>query len=191
MSSVRLFVAFDTPPEVKHQALEAIERLKTAGADVSWEQAEKMHCTLKFLGSTEEQRIPAVIEALQRAALGIPPFQVRYRGFGCFPGPVRPRVLWAGIQNPDGRLGELQRKVENGMEALGFPREERAFHPHLTLGRVRSPRNARRLIEILERLTLESEDFSVSAIRLMSSDLKPSGSVYTLRETVPMLGNSL
>ena len=59
MSSVRLFVAFDTPPEVKHQALEAIERLKTAGADVSWEQAEKMHCTLKFLGSTEEQRIPA------------------------------------------------------------------------------------------------------------------------------------
>ncbi len=189
MLSLRLFIAFETPPAVKEAAFELITRLRGAGADVSWERDEKLHCTLKFLGSTPEDRIPDITRSLWAVALVTPVFRVRYRGLGCFPSRRDPRIVWAGIENDGGELARLHAGIEAAMETLGYAKEERAFRPHLTLGRVRSPRNSRKLIEILETLTLSTDTFPVADIRLMSSETRPSGSVYTVREAFALVGN--
>lgn len=189
MAPLRLFAAFDTPPPVKELAVQAIERLRSAEADVSWERAGKFHCTLKFLGSVEPGSVESISTSLRASAGRFPPFSVRYAGFGSFPNRHAPRILWLGIHNDDGILPDLHRGLETALEVLGFLREERAFHPHLTLGRVRSPRKTLKLIEILESLTLSSGVYPVREVKLMKSEPGPTGSHYTEMESYPLLGN--
>jgi 2'-5' RNA ligase len=190
MSHLRLFIAFESPQEVKAKAGEIQDQLRQAHADVSWERHDKLHCTVKFLGETPSELVPVIADALLEIGRQNPPFSVRYRGTGCFPGKRDPRVLWLGIENPDGRLYSLFRSVEAATSALGIKPETREFHPHLTLGRVRSGRNHGNLLRILESVTFESTIIAIHEILLIKSELRPTGSVYTNIKFVPLVGIS-
>ncbi len=190
MAHQRLFIAFDSPPEVKSRAGEVQEELRGAHADVSWENQGKLHCTIKFLGDTPSELVPAIGDMLTQIAQTHPPFAVRYSGTGCFPDKRNPRVLWLGIENADGRLNSLFHSIDQAMANLGFKPENRQFHPHLTLGRVRSGRNQSNLLKILENVTFESTLTDINEIFLVKSELKPTGSEYTKIKFVPLVGNS-
>jgi 2'-5' RNA ligase len=130
------------------------------------------------------QRDP-VQDMLALAAREAEPFECLAAGLGCFPNWKQPRVLWAGLSEPGGLLKHLQRAVEAGAARLGYPKEtgERAFNPHLTLGRVNrqaGPGDLRRLVEVVQgEPTQAFGTFRVEALSLMKSDLRPGGSVYT------------
>lgn len=190
MPHLRLFIAFDSPPEVKSEAVRIQEQLRQADADVSWERPEKLHCTIKFLGDTPSEIVPSIVDALGEVGRANPPFSVQYRGIGCFPDRRDPRVLWLGIENPDGKLMTLFRSVDSAMANLGFKPENRQFHPHLTVGRVRSGRNHANLLKILENVTFESAIKATDEVLLIKSELKPTGSVYTKIKFVTLFGNS-
>ena len=100
---------------------------------VRWVDSEGIHLTLKFLGDIDPALVEDVLRAMEQAASGTLPFQVHLNGLGVFPNLRRPRVLWAGVGGDMDALGALQEKVEAAMEGLAFPRERRAFSPHLTL----------------------------------------------------------
>jgi 2'-5' RNA ligase len=189
MAHLRLFIAFDSPPEVKSMAGEIQDRLRQAQADVSWERQEKLHCTIKFLGNTASELLPSVVGALTDIGRANPPFTVRYQGAGCFPDNRDLRILWLGIENPDGRLNSLFRGIDSAMAGLGYVPEKRQFHPHLTLGRVRSRRNQVDLLRLLENVTFDGTITAVDEILLIKSELKPAGSVYTKIKFVPLVGN--
>ena len=111
------------------------------------------------------------------------PFSLVVEGLGCFPNPKRPRVLWAGVTEDTGGLKALQRDVEKSLVPLGFEPENRAFHPHLTLGRskrgIRSG-DQRRLGEVLAAADVgELGKIQVQSFQLMRSDLHPDGAVYS------------
>jgi RNA 2',3'-cyclic 3'-phosphodiesterase len=189
MAHQRLFIAFDTPPEVKSRAIEIQNQLRRAQADVSWERQEKLHCTIKFLGDTPSELTPAIADTLLHIGRMSAPFSVRYIGTGCFPNNRDPHVLWLGIENPDGRLKLLFETIESAVNGYGFKPENRPFHPHLTLGRVRSGRNHANLLRMLENVTFESAIIATNEILLIKSELKPAGSVYTKIKSVPLVGN--
>jgi 2'-5' RNA ligase len=94
-----------------------------------------------------------------------------------------------GIEDPDGGLNAFFQRIEGAMTGLGFQPEKRRFHPHLTLGRVRSGRNLTNLLKILEIVTFESTTTAVTEILLIKSELKPAGSVYMTMKSVPLVGN--
>jgi 2'-5' RNA ligase len=190
MPHLRLFIAFDSPPDVKAKAREIQNQLRQAHADVSWEREEKLHCTIKFLGETPSELLPSIVDSLTSIGRLSLPFSVTYRGTGCFPDRHAPRVLWLGIQNPDARLEPLFQSIDSAMTGLGFKSESRRFHPHLTLGRVRSGRNQASLLKILESVTFESAAVPVNEILLIRSELRPTGSVYTKIKFFPLVGNS-
>src|SRR5512141_638699 len=125
MAHFRLFVAFDTPLDVKSRAGEIQDQLREARADVSWEKPEKLHCTIKFLGDTPSELVPSVTDALVEIGRATPPFAVQYRGAGCFPNRRDPRILWLGIENPDGMLISLFRSIDTAMAGFGFKPENR------------------------------------------------------------------
>src|SRR5947207_10970042 len=139
---MRCFIAIDLPPDIKAEISRQQAALRAALAQapardqkINWTRPDGIHLTLKFLGETD--RVNEVTEALQ----GIGPFEkfsVEVKGFGFFPDARRPRVLWTGIDAPPA-LGELASRVETAMEKMGFPPEGRAFAPHLTLARFKSP----------------------------------------------------
>jgi RNA 2',3'-cyclic 3'-phosphodiesterase len=185
MQKLRLFFALDTPPELRLRIAELSRELQAARADVRWESADKLHCTLKFLGDTDESQVPAVKAAAHETASAVDPPPVRYATLGCFPSRNAPRVVWVGIEDLSGALARLHDELDRALDMLGFEREERSFRPHVTLGRVKGTRNLHHLIRALETLTFDSEPTTLSALRLVKSDLHPSGSVYTTIQEFP------
>ena len=101
-----------------------------------------------------------------------------------------PSVIWLGINDVGEALGALVKKIGEAMDPLRFAREKRVFHPHVTLGRVKSPKNAEKLIATLETLTFSSEVYPIESMKLMKSDLKPAGSVYSVYQSIPLIGKN-
>jgi 2'-5' RNA ligase len=185
MERIRSFIAV-TPSE---DVLSALQRAQTwlqdeAGAKACrWMRPESIHLTLKFLGDVPVENIDAIAQSLRETCQTHESFQLVLSGVGCFPNLRRPRVVWIGVEGDTEALGRLQADVEAAMEALGFPPEKRAFHPHLTIARVR--RRARRSdVGALGR-TIEGArtnlgiSFTVDRLALIKSDLRPLGAVYT------------
>ena len=156
------------------------EKLKAAGADVSWTRPEGMHLTLKFFGEIEDKRIPKIEKALDAVVNGIPTFTLSVSGMGTFPDMRRPRVIWIGLKEDGGNLLRLQKGVEEDLKKTGFPSEDRRFTPHITLGRIRSNKNTDKLLRLIEEEKVEElGSFDVSEVHLIKSELKPAGAEYT------------
>jgi 2'-5' RNA ligase len=183
---MRLFVAVHLPDEIRGRLAAVQDRLRSIRADVSWVRPGNIHLTLKFLGEVEPARLDRIRAALGGVARETESCEASVAGVGSFGGRI-PRVIWAGIVEGAEALRALAVRVDAAMAGVGFPRESRPFSPHLTLGRVRSPRNA---AELLGALRAEGRaDFGatrVTAFFLMQSQLNPQGSIYTVIDSYPL-----
>jgi len=189
MREIRTFIAIELPRPIKAGLTELQDRLRAQAPPraVRWVRPEGIHLTLKFLGRTPEGQIEDIVRALSSACAPFPPFACTVEGLGCFPNLHRPRVIWVGVQEPTGALSGLQRAIEEACAGLGFRRERRPFHPHLTLGRLqdRVSREERAVVSELIRRTEAASLGTMIArgVSLIRSDLRPGGAVYTtLRE---------
>jgi 2'-5' RNA ligase len=107
-------------------------------------------------------------------------FRLDVAGVGAFPNPRNPRVVWIGVSGEIDVLTKLQTDVEEGITRLGFKQEDRAFTPHLTLGRIKFIRSRVTWLKALEEIKgIKLSAFDVHAVSLMKSELKPSGAIYT------------
>lgn len=174
---MRCFVAIDLPQETHSELARQQAVFRTACRDARWTRPEGIHLTLKFLGEISDGQVESVKKALAGLG-GFGKFAVEVRGFGFFPDARRPRVFWAGVEAPEG-LGALAARVEAAMEKAGFPREQRAFNPHLTLARFKMPRPQPELSSLVEnQKDLSLGRFEVSEFLLFESKLRPQGAEY-------------
>jgi 2'-5' RNA ligase len=175
---LRTFVAIDLDPKLKEVLQSLVIKLKKTGADVHWVGFPGMHLTLKFLGEVEEEGLPAIGRVVKKAVGGQARFPLVLQGTGSFPGGKNPRVLWVGVRENPG-LMSLEREIENGLEAEGYPRETRVFHPHLTLGRVKGQARIQAAVLELERdrETVFGE-MTARKVTLFESLLSPQGAEY-------------
>jgi 2'-5' RNA ligase len=186
---IRTFVCIEIPESIK-QRLEDLERqLRGVDAQVSWVRPSNVHLTLKFLGGVPKERIDGVSAAAQRAAQGTGAFEVEVGGTGCFPSGRNPRVLWIGLTAVPDQLVRLHANLEAEFGSLGFEREHRRFAPHLTIGRLRSPRNGAELAQKLMDTGFQPEGFVAHELIVMRSEPKPTGSVYTPISIIPLSGS--
>ncbi len=186
MPPLRLFVAIETPHDLIPQIAAIRDRLRESHADAKWESDEKLHATLKFLGNTDEKLLPEIVSYLEGVSQRFTRLDVRYRGVGCFPNIRSPRVVWVGMEDLGGSLALLHDAIESGLVSFGFEKEDRAFHPHVTLGRVKGDRRINSLLRMMESITFESQPVRIQDVALIKSELKPSGSVYTTLKTFPL-----
>ncbi len=186
MTKIRTFISFD-PPDAVHRKIVALqEELKQYRGDVKWENQKQMHVTITFLGDVEESLLPEVIAITEKCARTAGKITVSFQELGAFPNRKRPRVLWVGCVNADGMLGKLKEELETRLTPLGFPPEERAFHPHITLGRVRERGDVRNLLPILEKRTFEPQTAIIDGIFVMKSMLSPSGAEHTIIKAISL-----
>lgn len=179
---MRLFVALEIPSTVRENLAGLLDSLRAVTKEPRWVRPENLHVTLKFLGEVAESKVESV-----RGTLGkIRSEQVatlEFRGVGFFPNEQHPRVFWAGIE-ASANLKMLALDIENAMEKLGFPREQREFSPHLTLARFERPRVPEALGKIIgESKEREFGSLRTSEFHLIQSKLKPSGAEYTTLES--------
>jgi RNA 2',3'-cyclic 3'-phosphodiesterase len=185
MPAVRTFIALPASAETQQQMAVVQYRLIATQADVKWELQNKFHITLKFLGSVETSSIESLSSALTEMMKKFPAFEITYNSLGAFPNLHNPRVIWIGTESNQIML-DLQSGVERVCSDFGFQKEEPAFHPHITFGRVKGTRNLARLTEAIKTITFESMQSQCSELLLMKSDLRPSGSIYTILKSFPL-----
>jgi RNA 2',3'-cyclic 3'-phosphodiesterase len=185
---VRLFVAAHLTPAVKEALAAVQERLRRADAEVSWVKPGNLHATLKFLGEVDPSRVNRIQAAVAEGARPHAPFPIMVAGLGTFGGRI-PRVVWVGLTDGAEALTAVARDVESALARIGFPKEKRGFAAHLTLGRVRSPKNIDRLLAAIRSEPTESlGSVPIEAIHVMQSELDPRGSIYTELARCELLG---
>ena len=183
MSRLRAFIAVELPLEIRQNVQRATSSLRRdTGPLIRWVALENMHLTLKFLGDIPSENVEVLTQLTDAQADSFNSFDIHLSGIGAFPGPKRPRVIYIGIQAP-AELEEFQRQVESATRRLGYKPEERAFAPHLTIGRVRQHVSAdeqQKISRALEESTIDSLGTArVNSVHLYKSDLKPAGPLYT------------
>src|SRR5262245_24921833 len=184
---MRSFVAVKVAEPIRKRLLEVREQLRKADADVKWVEEATLHITLKFLGWVEDDAIATLKDLLAAEVPRWPVLRLEYSGVGTFPERGAPRVVWAGCGGDVAKLGDLAAAVERAAEQVGVPKEDRPFRPHLTIGRVKSPRNAKALQALIPvyRDTPFGSD-TVTEVVLFESTLRPQGPIYTPRATFPL-----
>jgi RNA 2',3'-cyclic 3'-phosphodiesterase len=177
--TIRAFIAIELPDNVKESLEEISIRLKKCGADVKWVRTSGMHLTLKFLGNVKKEIIPTIENQLQPIFEVQRSFPLAISSLGAFPALAKPRVIWAGLNDAEKTAATLASRLEDILEPLGFKREKKPFTPHLTLGRVRSNRNSRDLIQAVRQDSeVHGPSFMADRAVLFESVLNPTGAEY-------------
>ncbi len=158
--------------------------LRPLGAEVRWVAISSIHLTLKFLGEVDPAIIAYLSESLRKASISEQSFTLRLHGLGCFPNQRNPRVIWCGIDGDTDQLILLQQNIEKSCTALGFPPEDRPFHPHLTLGRIRGKRNLQGLLDHIKIGSDLERSFKIDYYHIYRSTLKPQGATYDVVDTI-------
>ena len=190
---MRLFVALDIPGETREALAALIAKLQHKCPSAHWVRPEAMHITLKFIGHTDPENLPAIHDAL--AKLKSPgPIEMHFRGLGFFPGEKRPRVFWCGV-DASPNAAALAAAMDQRLAKFGVEPEGRPFTPHLTLARFKEKegdahahgkraKEAAQIVDVAHEM--QEEDFG--AIRtpefhLFESKTKATGAEYTRLET--------
>ncbi len=173
---IRAFIAVEVPAEVKNHLNSVSAALGSLDPDARLAPVSSIHLTLRFLGNVEASRVPGLGDAIRRCARQIRPFPLAVGSLGAFPSRKRPRVVWAGISG-DGDLARLRHLLEHELQQLGFDRDKKKFRPHLTLLRLKSSRNLKRLSGFLDQDADRPSpvSFRVRRIHLFESRLHSHG----------------
>lgn len=176
--TVRAFIALKLDPAVEAAIAALTERLKAPNDGIRWVRASNFHLTLFFLGpAVLRERLVPVAEALGAVAAETAPFDLEVRGTGVLPDSARPRVIWVGLHASE--LIALAARVAGAVERCGFQRERRGFLPHLTIGRVRTPKSWRAIRGKFEAAAQDSFGISrIERIVLYRSELGSEASTY-------------
>ncbi|MEJ7762855.1 MAG: RNA 2',3'-cyclic phosphodiesterase [Thermomicrobiales bacterium] len=149
----RLFLAVPLPAEVTALVGDLVGDLEKEGWPVRWVAPDTSHLTIAFIGEVPAEQAELLRMALPVRIAAHAPFRLRTADLGVFPNLKLPRVLWLGLYGPAHRLVTLREAITGLLRELDLPHDDRPFHPHITLGRVRSGGNlmTRHLPEAIRR----------------------------------------
>lgn len=182
MARIRTFIAVEIGDAIRDAAVALQRQLARAGASAKWVEPQNIHVSLLFLGDVEELDLVPICRAVKEVAAREPAFPLSVSGVGAFPNARRPKVLWAGITDGAEQLQRLYTRLEEKLLDLGcYRKEERAYTPHVTLGRVKADADANALAAELAKLrTWEGGHTTVDEVLVFSSELRPDGPEYTV-----------
>jgi len=188
---VRMFVAIALPAPLLDKVTQVQRRLRAHpdAKPVRWARPEQVHLTLRFLGNVAAGDLTRLGEALTAACVELKAFELGLAELGCFPHTGSPHVVWIGVTGAVTQLDTLRRRVAQALRGFGDHADEaRAFHPHLTIGRVNAHGNeARRLGDLLARERVpELGAWPVRQVDLLRSELSPQGARHTVLLSVPL-----
>lgn len=173
---IRSFIAIETPKDIRDNIGVLQTQLKPSlGNLVRWVAIENMHLTLIFLGEVKEDFLNQVKEQLTSVVKMVMPFEANIKGFGAFPSQRSPRIIWVGMDKGKNEVIDLQSRIEKALKTIGYKPEDRKFHPHLTIGRVKG--FIKETTNIFEA-NYTSRNFLVKSIVLFKSTLRPQGPIY-------------
>ena len=182
MARIRTFIAVDPGSKIRDRLIALQLELAEATPDVKWVEEANLHVTLQFLGEVDDRDLIKVCRAVQKTTTAHAAFVLKVVGVGCFPNMRRPRTVWAGLSEGAAELSAIHEELVEPLEAIRcYRREERAYHPHLTLGRTKSDAPGEELAKLLPKYeTWTAGETTIRELLVMSSELTRQGPSYTV-----------
>ncbi|MGQ9465467.1 MAG: RNA 2',3'-cyclic phosphodiesterase [bacterium] len=171
---MRTFIATEIPDHQKKIIWNFMQELKKMNLPIRWVDYENLHITLKFLGEIDENKLSQILPVLSEISNRTKSFTMQLENFGCFPSIRNPRVLWIGVSQGSDEIVSFATALENGFVKYGFKKENKKFHPHLTIGRIKTFCK----IDDIINTPIKTDPFTISEMTLFKSTLLPSGPVY-------------
>ena len=178
---IRSFFAIPVSPDCREKINSIAQELKKIlRSGIRWVNIDNLHVTLKFLGKFDSKLIPNIFKLLETGLSTTCQFDLKFQNLGVFPNKIKPKMIWVGLDYPI-ELIELFRKIENVAMELGYPKEDRGFSPHVTIGRVRIDADDPSEIGTkIEKMSIGEICQSLTdRIVFYQSSLTPSGPVYS------------
>jgi len=176
---MRLFLAINLPDELKKGISQRGRDLSKFGKFKLVEE-ENIHLTLKFLGEVEEKNVSEIVNTLKQ--INLEKFKIGIRGVGVFPNPNFIKVVWVGVEEGSNEVIEIQKKIDDALKKLGFPKDKK-FHHHATIARAKFVKDKKGLLDFLEKnKAREFGSFETSSFDLMESKLSREGPEYRVVE---------
>jgi RNA 2',3'-cyclic 3'-phosphodiesterase len=180
-STRRLFIGIVLDDGARTACAAAADQLRRTGFAARYEEPEKLHVTLAFLGNVDACRYEEMASALQAAAARCASFAVALDRLGAFPHERKPRVVYVGGRDQGAEFRTLAQSVRDAYVELGFTFKDDAV-AHVTIARVKEPRRSLPLVEfapvrvLVERATLFESLF----------DKEKNTTRHQMRATVPL-----
>lgn len=183
---IRVFFAIDLPLSAKEKLGKfiCILKKKSRTHGIRWAKAVNLHVTLQFLAETHTEHLTALIENVrsQLKRANIHGLDLECGSLHLFPSPYHPRVIVLEV-TPKGELAELSRLIGEGIKATEYAIEDRPFRAHLTLGRIKQPKEIN--LSFLSECDVPAlENVKAEEVILFRSEPKPEGSEYTVMEKI-------
>ena len=181
---LRLFVAIPIPEPVRDEIIRVQQELQPLVPRnvVRWARPDQFHLTLRFLGDVPADGVEDLKKSVGAVCRNARPLSLRAEGVGFFPNPRSPRVIWVGINDQEGRLGDLQKQIETVAGQFSAEPGEKNFMGHVTLGRLKNPRPADTRDLAARAQSLEKRLFGewpAHEIEIIRSELSPAGARHT------------
>jgi RNA 2',3'-cyclic 3'-phosphodiesterase len=188
---LRLFIAISLPDAVKRRIEETQRQLRGAVGEtaVRWTPPEQLHLTLRFMGNVDAAKLEDLQARLVQSCATTGPLRLQARGVGFFPVRGLPRVVWVGIEDPEGKLPVLVSTLERSTAAYSSEPAGKKFTGHITLGRVRTIGQGQARLLTTEAAALGSGELGewvAKEIDLMRSELSSTGAQHTRVATFPL-----
>ena len=179
--NIRAFLAIDPPEDILQAMSRLQEKLKREiSGRISWTKPQGQHLTLKFFGDISTEDVKNICSAVQNRATSEQSLNLKIEKLGVFPGARRPLVIWCGVTDDVEKLSGLQKQLDSDFAGIGFPRENRPFRAHLTIGRIKDPSGLTGISEALTKYNaFAAGEFSCKELILFQSRLTPQGAIYT------------
>lgn len=188
MEKIRSFIAVNLNSDIKKYLNSLQAYLNIPESKIKWVEKNNLHLTMKFLGYISLEQTELIKSILKEITSRHSPFIIRlFSNIGVFPTYKMPRIIWVGIREGISELKELYNSIENKLSNKGFPREDKDFSGHITIGRVKFIRDKTNFIQILKRIEVNNLSQEVGSIDLMESKLTPGGPIYDITAKFPLL----
>jgi RNA 2',3'-cyclic 3'-phosphodiesterase len=185
---IRLFIAFPLEKPVIQKLGKIIDDLKVLTDEVRWVSPENIHLTARFLGDTDEKKIPTLKGLIDSIASNGSVTTCTMSRIGAFPNLTKPRVIWVGFDSQSDELARMAKNLEVQVRQLNIPSEPKPFRAHLTLGRVKEDKNIGLLLDRIPQYVVEPTKVKFDRLALFKSTLTPKGSVFELLHESRLLG---
>ena len=181
---LRLFIAIPIPESVRDEIIHVQREMQPLAprGTVRWTKPDQFHLTLRFLGDVPVAGLEKLKESVNAVCRSAQPLQLSAKGVGFFPNPHSPRVVWVGIDDKEGLLVDLQKRIEPAVRPFTAESGAENFSGHATLGRVKKlkPPDIRKLAahaQTVKDRTLG--EWTAHEIEIIRSELSPVGARHT------------
>jgi len=187
LEKIRSFIAVNLNPEIKEYLTSLQAILYIPETKIKWVEKNNLHLTMKFLGYISSEQMELIKLILKEITSRYSPFIIKLSSnMGIFPTYKMPRIIWVGIKEGISELKGLYNYLEDNLSNKDFPREDKDFSGHITIGRVKIIKDKTNFIQIVKRISVNNLSQEVGSIDLMESKLTPNGPIYNIIAKFPL-----